>query len=217
LIEEYLDHDLDPQEKQEIEARLNLVANQEEQPELARFARNLLVFIDDEQLYLVPIKPTSLQKLESQFRNLEIRYLGRNQFRTGLKCWLLILGFFAIGSAIISLVIIISPSTNQGFLSLFINRLIVNEDYWIIILHVSQAIVGLAIILGSSQIGRSKERIGVSIVFMALLIYLTVIDLMLFYYYQFSTIISALIQFVMLLALIYYRNRHLTELRIPYK
>jgi len=52
-----------------------------------------------------------------------------------------------------------------------------------------------------------RERQGIRASYFALLVYLTMVNLLMFYYYQFSTIISAIIQFVLLLAVLYYRQR----------
>jgi hypothetical protein len=64
-------------------------------------------------------------------------------------------------------------------------------------------------VLSSVYLIRGRRK-GAEISFIALLVYLTMVDLLLFYYYQFSTIITAILQFVLLLGVIYYRDRFLS-------
>lgn len=78
-----------------------------------------------------------------------------------------------------------------------------------------QARVVLEVILGSLFIAvcillfRNKARIGVPLGFGAILVYLGTIDMLLFYFEQFSTILFVLYQLLLLLGLIYYRTRFL--------
>ena len=54
-----------------------------------------------------------------------------------------------------------------------------------------------------------KDHQAIAFGYLGLLILLTIINLLVFYFDQFSTIINALIQLVFLLALFYYRNHFL--------
>jgi hypothetical protein len=209
MLEDLLDHDLDSREKEEIASRLEYVARQDDQPELSRFANSLLIFIQDENLPLVPLEPKFLQRLETRVLSLEERYLQRNQFRIILLSGLIVIGLFALISAIGSLMTSIILWGDMGILSLFFDRFELSNPTWFITLHLLQGFVGVALLYGSWLVWKEREREGLSMAYYALFVYLTAVDLMLFYYYQFSTIVSALIQFSLLLGLIYYRARYL--------
>jgi hypothetical protein len=76
-----------------------------------------------------------------------------------------------------------------------------------------QARVIMEIALGSLLVAvtvlllRRNPRIGVPLGFGVLIVYLATIDMLLFYFEQFSTIIFVLYQFLLLFGLIYYRTR----------
>jgi len=88
------------------------------------------------------------------------------------------------------------------------------ETSWLIILHAVQILAGLALIIGSGLIFSSRESTGFRISYIILLVYLTILDLFLFYYYQFATIPAAIVQFLLLLGVLYYQQRYLQKRRV---
>jgi hypothetical protein len=57
----------------------------------------------------------------------------------------------------------------------------------------------------------NREKRGVSVSFFGLLMFLTIINLLEFYFDQFATIGPALIQFTLLMLLGYYRRRYVSD------
>jgi uncharacterized integral membrane protein len=62
---------------------------------------------------------------------------------------------------------------------------------------------------GAALLVARRERLGVAIGQAALLLMLTTANLLVFYYEQFSTILTAGVQFLALLGLLYYRHEFL--------
>jgi hypothetical protein len=69
--------------------------------------------------------------------------------------------------------------------------------------------VGLLLLVSTVLLAGGKRRLAFDVAYLSLLVSLTVLDMLLFYFEQFSTIFIVLIQFVVLFGLIYYRGRFL--------
>jgi hypothetical protein len=73
--------------------------------------------------------------------------------------------------------------------------------------------VGLLLLVAAVLMIVRQERLGIQLSLLGLLLSLTVVDLLVFYFDQFSTIFTAMVQFGLLLGVLYYRRRYLTGLR----
>jgi hypothetical protein len=78
--------------------------------------------------------------------------------------------------------------------------------YWFFARLILEGIVGMALLTGSILIIIKQVRLGINIGYYGLLLSLTTVDLLLFYFDQFSTILIALLQFLVLVGMIYYRK-----------
>ena len=201
MMEEILDHDLDAHEHNEIKNRLTFVIDQGESPEFIRLAEDLLNYFNEEQIVLAPSPPGRLQDLAARLREFEVKYLDRDRLRT-----LLILGLGILG-----LLSVFIPALSLINLPLTPGREPVLEPYWYIALQVVQMLTGLLLILGAGMIMKGSESKGFRVSYITLLVYLTIVDLYLFYYYQFATILAAIFQFVLLLAVLHYQHSYISE------
>lgn len=209
MMEEVLDHDLDTHEREAIVMRLNYVNAQKDQPDLARLAGELLDFFKGEHIYIAPTPPDYWKKLESWLQRLEDRFLDRKRYCTVLALGLTAMGLFA-ASASTSVLITVIPSTYlQATSSSLTTMSRYVSSFWYTGLQVVQGIIGLVLLTSAAWLLRGAEHRGLDYSLYALLVYLTMVDLLLFYYYQFSTIITAILQFSLLLGLLYYRRKYL--------
>jgi hypothetical protein len=71
--------------------------------------------------------------------------------------------------------------------------------------------VGMMLLIAAGLLIANKDRIGVTFSYWSLLLSLTTVDLLVFYFDQFSAIITASIQFTLLVLTIYYRQKFLQE------
>lgn len=209
LLEEYLDHDLDPKEYAELIERLDFAARQDKHTHLARFATSLSSLFQEDDLDLVPASPKHAEKLQARVRAFEDRHLTQSRLRTLLSIGLLVLGSFAAGTAIIAFLTVITPSLVPGFLATRFVPIDISRNHWFLATHAMQGGIGIALIISGVMLLKKHPKEGGAVACFALITYLTVIDVLLFYFYQFSTIISALLQFTLLMGVIRYRNRHL--------
>lgn len=198
LIEEILDHDLDLHEQTEIKDRLMYVIQNENNPDVLRLAQDLDGYFRDEQFYLAPHPPNRLQKVMVHLKSIEGQYINQVRFKRFLEVSLGLLGLLSVIIPGISLVeIAIANGMNAGI-----------EFFWFISMLVIQILTGLALIFAAVMLLKNRERAGLQISYISLLIYLTIVNLLLFYFNQFTTIVSAVIQFGLLLAVLYYQRRY---------
>ena len=69
--------------------------------------------------------------------------------------------------------------------------------------------VGLILLVAGALMIVGQERLGVGLGTLALLLSLTTVDLVVFYFQQFRTVITASVQFLLFVALVYYRRSYL--------
>jgi hypothetical protein len=210
MMEDVLDHDLDTQEREEIEARLRYVVAQKDHPELSRLAGELLDYFNGERIYIAPAPPDYLQKLEVWLHVQEARYLSRDRFRITLAIGLAALGSFATITSIRSIVANLQPVPFEATLTLTIGEANYAYTFWFFALQIVQGLLGLLLVVAGALLLRGRERQGLAFAFYGLLVYLVMVDLLLFYYYQFATILMAIVQFMLLIAVLNYRQRYLT-------
>ncbi|HZD55163.1 MAG TPA: hypothetical protein VE136_00445, partial [Anaerolineales bacterium] len=209
MMEEVLDHDLDAHERAEIETRLRYVIEAEGSPELRRLARDLLGFFGDEHTYLAPAKPRFEKRLEARLRTLERRHLDQGRLRSILTIGMAVMGAFASLASLRAMASDLRLDQGGTGLTFAVQNATFAHVSWFLSLQVFQFLLGAALILSSVYLMKGRKE-GVDISYVALLVYLTMVDLLLFYYYQFSTTITAIVQFILLLGVIYYRQSYAT-------
>jgi len=74
-----------------------------------------------------------------------------------------------------------------------------------------QALIGMILILAAFLFIFKKEKVGFNFAYIALLVTIVVINLLVFYYEQFSTIINVVIQFILFTGILRYRQRFLVS------
>lgn len=198
MMEEILEHDLDIREQDEIKSSLNFVIEHGESPELIRLAEDLSVYFRNEEIVLAPIPSGRLQNLESRLREIENKYLNRERLRK----------LIVIGLGILGLLSILIPSFS--ILSLLINpgAELFAGAFWYLGLQIVLIITGILLLWGIRLFMEGSEFKGLRISYFTLLIYLTMVNLFLFYYFQFSIILAAIYQFLLLLAVLHYQQSH---------
>ncbi len=80
---------------------------------------------------------------------------------------------------------------------------------WFEIRLAVQLAVGLILIISGVLFAIRRDRRATGLSYIGLLFSITMVNLLMFYFDQFSTIIIAIVEFVLLLAIIYYRRRYL--------
>jgi hypothetical protein len=210
-LEEVIEHDLDEAEYVALEKRLSFIASQDAQPDLARFARILLEFLPT--LQRLPEKASAWDRWLDRWSSFEERYLTRIRLKG-----LLVGGLSALG--LVALVNIAGMLVSGGYIVSFeqIIEVLITAGggrslialYWIIGRLVSELVASLLLLASAILLVIGKEKAGMFLGNLVLLLYLTMLNLVVFYFDQFSTILLASIQFVLFLGLYSYNRRFVT-------
>ncbi|HEY43987.1 MAG TPA: hypothetical protein G4O11_08410 [Anaerolineae bacterium] len=212
-LQEVLDRDLEPSERLTLKVRLRKIADNDRHPDLARLAESLLEYLASEEVHMAPESPSILDRLLESLRQLEKRWITERRLKAVLAGGLAALGILALRN----LIVILLASRDPSRLESMITELVVGGQvasitgmFWFSARMALEGFVGLLLVISAGLLIANKNRSGASLGYVALLLSLAAINLMVFYFEQFSTIIPALIQFLLLLGLMYYRRRYLT-------
>jgi hypothetical protein len=211
-LQEVLDHDLEPGEMAVLTHRLEKIVGRTDAPESARLAKELLEFLHSGKLRLAPEDPDLLQRISSRFEALEERWVGRGRLQAGLAGGLIALGLFS-SAAMFELLI---PGLGLGRVERTLLTLVQAGRVagggslgWFAAWMALDGSVGLILLVAGVSMIVGRERLAVEIGSLGLLLSLTTVDLVVFYFQQFHTIITAAVQFALFLALAYYRAHYL--------
>ena len=208
---ELLDQDLDAGERQALLERLEFVSEQGENEDLATLATAIKNFLQDDSIRLAPDEETMFEKWLARIERWEQRVFPLPSLRpvlAGLLLGLAVVALYGVGAfvlpdlAVDQLEEIVTGGRleNQAQLGWFIARIVL------------QGAVGLMLLASALLFVLSREHIGIGLGFLALLVSLTTVNLLVFYFNQFSAILKAALEFGALLALARFRHRlHLAE------
>lgn len=220
-LEQVLERDLDPHERRLLTEHLESAASQDEEPELAHLANLLLGFVNGDAILEVPPSQGWLDNLHTRFQSWQSQLYARPAALPGMVA---VLGMLGISSLSASTWLVINNIRILEFEAGFFTRLNTNTGYswWIFTLAFLLGITGLGLLLGAGWIWLGRKRAwpdsalppvnnsryskGLRWSFTSLVLQLTVLDLLLFYYIQFGTAVLVLIQFTLLLAVIHYQR-----------
>jgi hypothetical protein len=209
-LQEVLDHDLDSTERARLRARLAFVSEQREDRDLARLAEVLLGFLTSDELRLAPQLPTPLERIEARWQRWEARWLHAGRLRAALSGGLLALAVMAIAD----LVRLLSGARVPENLALWLEEVIrltpvsdLRGLLWFLTRVGIESTVGLMSLGGGLLLLAGKEAWGLTLAYYSLLLSLTVVNLIVFYFEQFSTILPAAIQFLLFLGVMHYQRR----------
>ena len=186
-LEDILDHDLDASEKEDLEKRLNYVSEQSDSPHLARLARELLEYLASDKVNLVPASPPNF------LQNALVKAQALSK----------------IGQ---TLVVGIAPGALERSLSNLIEMGILTHTsslYWFLARVILEGSLGLMLIASAILLGLGKDHLGIWGSYFSLLISLTAVNLLLFYFEQFSMIATASFQLLIFLTVLHYRRKYL--------
>jgi hypothetical protein len=194
---------------------LSFVVESEESEELTALAKELLQFISSDSLRVQTKTPSFLDRVIEWWRGIEDKWFGETRLRAILTGGLLALGAIALidlgrlwaGTRV--------PQLIENRLSVWIETGQLDEArelIWFISRVGIEAVVGALLILGSLLLMLRKDRWGSTIAYFSLLLTLTVSNLVVFYFDQFSTILPAFVQLLLLIGVLRYRRLYLKEI-----
>lgn len=212
-MEEVLELDFDPREREELIERLKYVAEKSDRQDLTRLANDLLEYLSQETITLVPQPQTTLGRIMLSWRDFEARWLSRTRMKA-----ILIGGLLAVGLVTLTNMILALPIGSTVSLERLVARLIEQGRIgstlglnWYAARLALEYSVGILLLFAAGLLIASKDRLGIAFGYLSLLLSLTVVNLLVFYFEQFRSIITATVQLTLLMGVAYYRQRFLVD------
>ncbi len=209
-LSEVLDRDLEPIERQAIEVRLLDVIEHDENADFTQLARHLLDFLNSDTLTLAPEEPGLYERLMAWRGNFEDKWLTLPRLKATLVGGLIALGLLAVYD-LLQLALSIQDPTR---LSETITEVVLQGQiattsglFWFLARVVLEGLVGATLLAAAGLLFFRRDRSGIFLAVLGLLLSLTVVNLFVFYFEQFSSIFPALVQTLLLLGAISYRRR----------
>jgi len=209
-LEEAIDHDMDPEEHDELRGRLNRIKEMAQDTDLRLLADQILEFVDSEAIQITPDEPSIWDRVINRFTEFENRWLSQGRLRVFLIGGVLVMGL----AASIQLIYYIGVWGDPlAFRKLLLERVanlpdVTSMSQFLATVQVGmEGIVGLILLLSAALLIVGKEKAGLGLGSIGLLVYLVGVNLIQFYIDQFATVAKAFIQFVVLQTLYYYQRR----------
>ena len=209
-FEEVLDRDLDDVERAELDDRLHYIVQNAEHYEFSNLAEELLQFVQSKHIPIVPHKQSWFERLLESLRGFEQRWLTRRRMKAILLGGLGVLGIWAFRDLTL---LLLDTKSHAYIFQVLIDQIThgrvtgTTSLAWLTATMALKAALGLVLLIGIGIFLAKQEERGLRIVFLVLLLFLTVVDLLEFYFEQFSTIVPATLQLLLLLLVIHYRRR----------
>ena len=224
-FEEVLDHGLDAQERADLNARLYRVNRQATDPDTARLAGVLREFLASDALHLAPDSPGRWERGLRRVRAYGSRWITTRRLKVAIVSGLSLLGLVGLlfSLAFIVALIMVLALVPPGVLHLEFDLPSGSSEAFadpVPITHLDfghlvgiLAMLGLGGVVGLLLMGAAMllvighERRGSSLGYFGLLLSLTTVAPINFYFSQFGAVSVALAQFALLMAVSLYRRR----------
>jgi hypothetical protein len=216
-LEEVLDRDLQAVERDALEARLHRIIETAGDADMVRLARELLDYLHSDAVLVAEDSPGWFERLSRRWREWEARWLTRSRARAALAGGMAGLGLLGLWR---SLPAWSALSQHPARVAALLASLVAAGRIggpralaWFEARLTLEAVVGLILVAAAVALLARRETAGMALGLMGLMLSLTIIDLMVFYFDQFSTILLAAVQFAVLIGLHAYRRRYLQRRR----
>jgi hypothetical protein len=211
-LQEVLDHDLEPAERAELEARLSAIAHTTTDDSYARLAIELTHFIKSRELHVADEHEDVLERAGRIWDEFERSHISRGRWKAALAG-----GWTALGLMLVYgfVTILYAMATNHGLHSLVGNWIahgIVRSPTaldWFLAQVTLEGVAGIMLILAALFVFMRAERLGLTFGILGILLNLAGINLLSFYFDQFSAILPATIEFMLLISALRYRRAYL--------
>lgn len=212
-LEEVLEDDLSANERDLMLTRLQRIMGQTDRADLAELASHISVFLQSKTVTVVPDHDSWGVRLVKALRQVELRLLNQRRARRILVVLYLLNGLFSV----FALAVLISLVTGAGLPQTLLLQLILDQTNiksatslgWYMVMTALYLLSGLLVFGGALAFLVGRDRVAIALGVVALIITLTFINTLSFYFNQFSVLLSSIYSFAALLALQRYRNRFL--------
>lgn len=211
---EVMDRDLSSYEREELIQSLAEVGRCEDRKDLAVLADALRKYLQHKNQQVHTSKPNLLDRARMAFFKFERKFLTKARLRIAI-----ITGLFGSAAwSLISPVSFFAISKNAAQFQIFYDALISNRLVrdasgmnWFETRVLMEGSLALAILAAAILILFKKEKFGTWLGMIGLIVAITLVNLLVFYFDQFSTIMLASFQFLVLILIMRYRTRFILK------
>ncbi len=211
VMQEVVDGDLDVREKAELEELLSSIIGDAEMPDVRELAAELLDFVRH-QADVVPLRRQPfLEHLHSAAMWIEEHVLTRPTTRALLIVSTALLSVLSLLDLLTLLRAISRPEQAMVLLQAWIaraNLTSAQESLWFAVMIGLKGVVGLSLIVALVMFALGRDRRGIGFALVGLLLSVTVLDVLLFYFQQFAAALYASVDFALIVALNFYASRY---------
>ena len=211
-LSEVLDYDLEPNEWAALKRRLHFVAKNKKNPAFSELGKILLKFLNSKDLSIIPKNSNFIEKGLSKIEALEEKYIKKGIYKGALVLWLTTSGVIAIADLFRSWTSFFSYQEISALIERLISSgVLVNDSsiYWFFIRLFLEALVGFTLIVAALFLAKGSEKTGISIAYIGILISLTTVNLLVFYFDQTRAFLSTLGQLSLFFIILHFKYRFL--------
>ena len=210
-----LDHEMSRHDLNALSRSLELASTSAKDPATRELAKAMLSYVERERPGIVEPQPGRMQCALTSTRACARRVFTRSRLRVFLVLTLVAGGIYAVLDMALLAFLAVSPSSGAtDFLRSLVSPgelAALGDKIWFSVRAVLEGSVGLAMVVGGVLIGLRREWRGLSIAIPALIVDLTVVDLLVFYQDQSKALIGIAVEFVVLVAAFSYRRIYLED------
>lgn len=213
-LEEILDHDLDVHEKEALIRKLQNIEQKYSDTDLKQFSKAILYYLQNEPVRLVPKKRTPYDKVIERLQQWEDQYLRRKSLRAILAGGLLAMGIYSLYQLFPILAISLTTNPIQNRIFELVRAGILTgpgQLDWFSAWLVLDGANGILFIVSAFFLILGQDHRGIHLSYLSLLLSLIVVNLFYFYFDQFSSIINATIQLLLLWGVVLYRKKFIAN------
>ena len=214
IVREQLYRPLEPAERLHLERDMANVINTDPDTLHQDMAKHLLGLIRSDPRTAPETRPAWWMR----FANRLEQRLSESRLSWLLVAGFLILGFVTLKNPLLIYLGRIYPtSVLISFLHLHLGGQIsvVGASLFFEIRLVLEVLVGLLLLVSAGLLAIGKKSLAVTLGYFSLLVSLAVLDLLLFYYEQFSTVLTVGFQLLVMAGLIYFRRKYSEKSNLP--
>jgi hypothetical protein len=211
-LEEILDEDYTAAEARQLSTRLQTVQKDPELRELKPIARGLEEYLSNNARPNQHARTGLLDEINDRWITFRNKYLTRIRLKSILIGSLLGISFWELRYPVSFLLYLHSPENLLDQLSQLVTSELVTGPVTIglFIFRLGfNIILGCALLVAAFLFIINRDKKASATAYISLMVILTAANLVLFYFDQFSMIINACVQFLVLLATLYYRRKYL--------
>jgi hypothetical protein len=208
-VRQLLEHPIKAEQRTQLQARLDDISRRATTPRYADLARSLLKFVEGEEGGSLRSKVEPWWWADLRRPGAIFRIASREHLRILLIIGILVIGLLTLKNpAQMSLGGLLPTDINNFLGSLYAGRHIdaATAPVWFGLRLALELTVGSLLVVSACLLAVGRVRQGCALGYIALLLSLTTVNLLLFYFEQFSTIITTTTQFLLLFGILHYRQ-----------